>query len=122
MGNGKPTGLMVTEPSSLRDKADRMTATPQDRPGWVSRAERRDSSLVVSFSGPTTPGFSGRVRNVSTSGMLIEAPQQVSVGDVLTAHMPGRGDTLCRVVRVTGRGAGVRFLQQVNEDDTSAWC
>ena len=87
----------------------------QMRRQWVERAERRTSSISVDVSGPTTPSFSARVRNISASGMLVETPHDLRIGDVLTVRMPAAGEVLCAVVRSRSGTAGLRFIKSLGE-------
>jgi len=93
----------------------------RDPSTWVARAPRHDSAVEVDVSGPTVATFRSRVRNVSTSGMLIESPHALQVGDVLSAAMPGTGEVMCVVVRLRRGAAGVRFLHGVDGAQAAAW-
>lgn len=87
----------------------------------VERAERHASSIFVDVSGPTTPSFRGRVRNVSPTGMLIDTPHALTVGDVLTARAPGAVEVLCTVMRIRAGAAGLRFVRGMDENVVRAW-
>ena len=99
----------------------RKLAAARDPSSWEPRAPRQDSALVVEVSGPTVQPFRSRVRNVSTSGMLIDSPHALQVGDVLAAAMPGAGEVMCVVVRFRRGAAGVRFLHGVDDSQAAAW-
>ena len=91
-----------------------ITSIPQQRRRHVPRAERMASHHVIEISGPTTAAFRSRVRNVSSSGMLIDNVGHVSVGDVVTATLPGAGQVMGTVVRLKDAAAGIRFLSAIS--------
>jgi hypothetical protein len=80
----------------------------------VARAERMPSHYVSAITGPTVPPFRSRIRNISTSGMLIDGPAQISIGDVISASIPGNGDVLGTIVRKKDGTAGVKFIQELD--------
>ena len=75
----------------------------------VPRAPREAAQCHVDFSGPTVANFRSRIRNISSSGMLIDCHAPLHRDDVLIAQLPGAGETLCRVARLRNGVAGVRF-------------
>lgn len=77
---------------------------------FIERAPRQNLSCTAEISGPTVPTFQSRVRNISSSGMLIDHFGHVSVGDVIISKLPGAEDLVGTIVRVRDGTAGVRFL------------
>ena len=77
---------------------------------WIERAPRRESTDLARLSGPTVAPFVSRIRNISASGMLVDMIHPLSIGDILTAVMPGGRETLCRVVRTKDGRAGLKFV------------
>ncbi|WP_145958997.1 PilZ domain-containing protein [Sphingobium sp. SCG-1] len=77
---------------------------------FIERAPRQNLSCTAEISGPTVPTFQSRVRNISSSGMLIDHYGHVSVGDVVISKLPGADDMVGTIVRVRDGTAGVRFL------------
>jgi hypothetical protein len=75
----------------------------------VPRAERHDVDLYAEVAGPTVQAFRSRVRNISSSGMLLAEAGQLRIGDVIYAKIAGRPATLCKIVRVRNGSAGVKF-------------
>jgi hypothetical protein len=88
---------------------------------WTDRAERRETALFADVAGPTSPSFQTRVRNISTTGMLIDAPDPVAVGDILIAQMPGGCEVMCAVVRRRAGTVGIRFVRAISERELHAW-
>jgi hypothetical protein len=77
---------------------------------FVPRAERHDVDIIVTIEGPTVQPFSTRVKNISSSGMLLANSGQLHVGDVISVTLPDRAPMLCVVARVKkGGGAGIKF-------------
>jgi hypothetical protein len=77
---------------------------------FVPRAERHDVDIVVAVEGPTIPPFSTRVKNISSSGMLLARSGQLQAGDVISVTLPAGAPMLCVVARVKkGGGAGIKF-------------
>jgi hypothetical protein len=89
-------------------------ATMERTRTYVARAERVVSHHVVEISGPTTNAFRSRIRNVSSTGMLIDHLGQISVGDVVSATLPGAGAIIGTVVRLKDARAGVRFINAIS--------
>lgn len=81
---------------------------------FVERAPREALQCTAEIAGPTITSFMTRVWNISMSGMLIDHNDQVSVGDVITARLPGNGLVFGQVVRVKQANAGVKFLAPIN--------
>jgi len=77
---------------------------------FVPRAERHDVDIVVAIEGPTIRPFSTRVKNISSSGMLLAQSGQLHAGDVISVTLPARAPMLCVVARLKkGGGAGIKF-------------
>lgn len=95
-----------------------MTAPPSPtaRP-LTPRAERHLVAFDVDVEGPTTPAYRTPVRNVSASGMLLKDAGALQVGDVLSARLPSLGPIVCRVVRLRGGEAGVKFDRTIAVKD-----
>lgn len=77
---------------------------------WVRRAPRRDTDEQAHLSGPTIPDFVSRIRNISASGMLVDMLHPLAPGDVVLAAFGGRAAVMCRVARVKGNTAGLKFV------------
>jgi hypothetical protein len=85
-------------------------APPASAREIVPRAPRREVNVAARIEGPTIQSFSTRVKNISSSGMLLSDSGELQVGDVLYATLPGMAAVLCMVARLTkGGGAGIRF-------------
>lgn len=80
----------------------------------VPRAERIPSDYISEISGPTVATFRSRIRNISTSGMLMDAPDSISIGDVVMAAIPGNGSVMGTVARKRDGTAGVKFLRDLD--------
>jgi hypothetical protein len=77
---------------------------------FVPRAERHDVDIAVRIEGPTVQPFSTRVKNISSSGMLLAKAGQLQVGDVVSVALPAKMPMLCVVARLRkGGGAGIKF-------------
>lgn len=88
---------------------------------WIDRADRHASSAVADVTGPTIASFRARIRNVSASGMLIETPHALTIGDVLNVRTPKAGAVLCVVIRNRPGAAGLRFVNSADGEDLSVW-
>lgn len=76
----------------------------------IARAPRSEVNITVRIEGPTVQPFSSRVKNISSSGMLLVESSHLQVGDAIYATLPGKKAMLCFVARVKrGGGAGVKF-------------
>ncbi|MDO7841231.1 PilZ domain-containing protein [Sphingomonas immobilis] len=93
-------------------------ALRRPEPRIIPRAPRHDVDVAAEIAGPTILPFSSRVKNISTSGMLLLDSGQLQVGDVVYAKLPGRAPVLCVVARLRpGGGAGIKFETSVQLDD-----
>lgn len=81
---------------------------------FVERAPREDGHCHADLYGPTVAPFRSRVRNISTSGMLIDCPAALHVDDVLVARLPGVGEIICTVARLRNGRAGIRFSSVID--------
>jgi hypothetical protein len=88
---------------------------------WIDRADRLDTSLYAEVAGPTSAPFRSRVRNISTTGMLIDAPEAVAVGDILIVQMPDGRELICAVVRRRAGSVGIRFVEAIPATDLGTW-
>ena len=84
---------------------------------WIDRADRRETSLYAEVAGPTSAPFRSRVRNISTTGMLIDAPEAVAVGDILVVQIPDGRELICAVVRRRAGTVGIRFVEAISAAD-----
>ncbi len=82
----------------------------------VPRADRIPSEYVSEISGPTVPLFRSRIRNISSSGMLFDYAGPISIGDVVSAHLPGNGQVMATVVRKRDGKVGAKFLDAFDVD------
>lgn len=80
----------------------------------VPRAPREQPRCAVDIFGPTINRFNSMIRNISTSGMLIDHQGQLSVGDFIVAKLPGLGEVMGEVVRLKDGGAGMKFTAPIN--------
>lgn len=81
---------------------------------FVERAPREEGQCHADFYGPTVAPFRSRVRNISTSGMLIDSPAALRIDDVLVARLPGVGEIICTVARLRNGRAGIRFSSVID--------
>jgi hypothetical protein len=77
------------------------------------RAARQAAAFTVAVRGPTTPRYECAVRNVSSSGLLLDDAAGLSVGDAIFVDLPELGAVLCTVVRLRGGAAGVKFVTPI---------
>lgn len=94
---------MTPPPAAILSKTD-----------FVERAPREELQCHADFHGPTVAAFKSRVRNISTSGMLIDCPAALRIDDVLVARLPGIGEVICTVVRLRNGRAGIRFSSLID--------
>ena len=97
-----------------------MSRPPSPHRPLVPRADRHAVGFDVAVEGPTTHAYRTPVRNVSASGMLLKDAASLQVGDVVTAHLPKLGVVTCRVVRLRGGEAGVKFDRTIAVADLLA--
>ncbi|HEY0271327.1 MAG TPA: PilZ domain-containing protein [Sphingomonas sp.] len=58
--------------------------------------------------------FSGRIRNISATGALIETDSHFTTGDHLILSFRGVGTIGATIVRKTAKGGGVRFDTEID--------
>lgn len=88
-----------------------MSDTP---PPETERAPRESVFLLAEVRREGEPAFTCRVRNVSASGMMIECPHELEVGETLVATLRGIGNVACTVARIRPPLAGLRFAKPID--------
>ena len=65
-------------------------------------------------------GATATVRNLSETGLLIESPEALEVGDRVTLDLPAEGITEARVIWARGQFYGCEFARPVSRASVSA--
>lgn len=81
--------------------------------GKIARASREALFLGATFQVAGRPG-TGRIRNISPTGALLETSEPLRVGDVITISFRGVSEARAVVKRSTPKGFGIRFEADIN--------
>ena len=107
---------MTIEPAignTLMDSIDNPGLGP-DAVETDARETRRESLFLgVEISRPNAK-LSGRIRNISATGALVESDFALGMGEHLTLSFRGVDGVGATVVRKTARGVGVRFDTKID--------
>lgn len=95
---------------------------PIDKPGPgpapVAQDEARDTRRESLFLGVeitrSTATLTGRIRNISATGALVESDVALVKGETLTLSFRGVDRIGATVVRKTAKGVGVRFEEEID--------
>jgi hypothetical protein len=79
-----------------------------------ARANKRESLFLGVEIERKTSRLSGRIRNISANGALLEADIHFGVGESLVLTFRGVTSIGATVVRKTLRGVGVRFDEEID--------
>lgn len=88
----------------------------QQLQGPLERAPRLTTSIVTSATGSDGVPLTVRIRNVSSSGLLLDGHGEHQVGETIRIGLPEIGLVTGRIVRVRGSLAGVRFDRPIRID------
>lgn len=81
---------------------------------------RRQLNLKVGAREPTSSRKLVTVRNLSTSGLLIETDEKLSIGDAIEIELPVAGNRLASVVWTSSNLCGCKFSKPISQGSVSA--
>jgi hypothetical protein len=88
----------------------------QQMQGPLERAPRLTTSIVTSASGSDGVPLTVRIRNVSSSGLLLDGQGRHQAGETIQISLPEIGAVTGRIVRTRGSFAGIRFDRPIDID------
>lgn len=90
------------------------TSDPDSDPAPDSRISPRESLLLGATAETAAGMVEGRIRNISASGAFLETQARLKAGDRLVLRFRGVDRVEADVVRVTPKGVGVRFAEEID--------
>lgn len=99
-----------------------MTAYLNDAPrsAGKGRASRRQLRLPLHGSQATGFEIEALVHNISATGMLVESPAPLEIGEVIDVNLPHSGKTATKVIWTSGALAGCQFEMPISPATLSA--
>ena len=86
----------------------------------TSRGTRRALRLLAEGATTTGEAQAVTIHNISATGLLLEGPEELTVGEVLTLELPAAGERRAEVVWTSGQLAGCRFDAPLSPADLTA--